>query len=299
MNTIIGHMRERETLRNISRSGCSQRCFLLSGPSGIGKSLVAEEFARELLNADTRASADFSLDLLVLSEAAAGNPAGRYIVRDLSIESVREAKDFLGRYPSASAFRVVIVNDAERLSATAQNALLKVLEEPNPTSAIILVSSGEETLLPTILSRVIQIPLRLVPERTIREGILVSFPDESRSLEPFFYTLGRPGIVIRFILDPGSFGDRREVLRSLFRVSSLSYAERAKLSETLAEDISDSAELLEWWLSGLRSAALREADGVRIGRYFEMLERIDRGIRTLRSVPVNAKLFFDAMLFPL
>ncbi len=294
---VIGHEKERALLGRIAQGNMAERAFLLFGPSGIGKSLVAESFVRQLLGIGAEDDGQvLSQDLLVLA------PDGDHVIQaartaDLSLESAREAKDFLSRYPSKGKYRVVLVLDAETLNHASQNALLKVLEEPNGTSVLVLVANDRGMLLPTILSRVRQVPFSLLPEAVIREGIGQLFPGKDTALEPFFFTLGRPGIVIRALGDESAFAKRRDLLRQLFRVSTLSFAERAKLSEALSDDAADAVTLLEWWLAGLRTSALREPSAVRSEKFFGLLESIDAAIRTLRSVPVNARLQLDALLF--
>ena len=294
---IIGHEQERELLSRIAQGNMTERAFLLFGPSGVGKSLVAESFVRQLLGiGEGDDSQALSQDLLVLA------PEGEHAIQaartaDLSLESAREAKDFLSRYPSKGKYRVVLVLGAQLLNQASQNALLKVLEEPNGTSVLVLVSDDRGMMLPTILSRVRQVPFSLLPEAVIRDGVSKLFPGKEIALEPFFFALGRPGIVIQALRDEASFAKRRELLRGLFRVSTLSFAERAKLSEALSEDAAGAVTLLEWWLAGLRVSALREKSVERSENFFGLLESIDAAIRTLRTVPVNARLQIDALLF--
>jgi DNA polymerase-3 subunit delta' len=292
---IIGHEKEREMLGKMACGNMSERAFLFFGPSGIGKSLVAEEFARHLLRIGENENA-LSQDFLVLApEGEQASPIA--LTKDLSIESVREAKDFLSRYPSQGDYRVVLILGAASLNHASQNALLKVLEEPNDASVLILVTTDRGMMLPTILSRVRQLSFSPLPEAMIRTGVEAMFPGSAGELEPFFFTLGRPGVVIHALENKEAFAKKRELLRSLFRISTLPYAERAKVSETLSEDVPEATALLEWWLSGLRASALRESSLERTKKFFGLLESIDATIRALRTVPVNARLQIDALLF--
>ncbi len=69
------------------------------------------------------------------------------------IDAVREMIRKLTMSPFSSKYKVAIIEDADRLSEEAQNALLKTLEEPREDTVIILIVPSEETLLPTIVSR--------------------------------------------------------------------------------------------------------------------------------------------------
>jgi DNA polymerase-3 subunit delta' len=75
--------------------------------------------------------------------------------QDISIDAAREIKRFLHlKTPGdMTVRRVVVIEDSQLLSSEAQNALLKVLEEPNPDTLFILTALSQQSLLPTIVSR--------------------------------------------------------------------------------------------------------------------------------------------------
>src|SRR3990167_6519322 len=72
----------------------------------------------------------------------------------ISINQVREIKRLIFQKPLIQKFKIVIIYEAQKLTIEAQNALLKILEEPPQSAVIILVAPGNSELLPTILSRV-------------------------------------------------------------------------------------------------------------------------------------------------
>jgi DNA polymerase III delta prime subunit len=82
----------------------------------------------------------------------------------VGIDAVREIKNFLWQRPNASTKRTLIIDDAELLTDEAQNALLKVTEEPPASSLLIVVAYDIESLMPTILSRLQKIYFGAVPE---------------------------------------------------------------------------------------------------------------------------------------
>ncbi len=69
------------------------------------------------------------------------------------IDAIRFLKNFLYQKPFFSKYRTAIIKEAESLSLEAQNAMLKILEEPPSHGLIILISRFEESLFPAILSR--------------------------------------------------------------------------------------------------------------------------------------------------
>lgn len=82
------------------------------------------------------------------------------------IKAFRELKEKLGLGPAEEPFRVVVIADADRMNQESANSILKVLEEPPKNWLFILTASDSSRLLPTILSRCMEIKLSpLDPER--------------------------------------------------------------------------------------------------------------------------------------
>lgn len=71
----------------------------------------------------------------------------------IGIEDIRSIQKNLYLKPMRGEFKSIILNIDKEITATAQNALLKILEEPPPSTSIFLVIPDSNTLLPTILSR--------------------------------------------------------------------------------------------------------------------------------------------------
>lgn len=74
-------------------------------------------------------------------------------VRAFTMDNVRQLKSVLGDAPREAQRRVVILTGIDHTRAEAANALLKVLEEPSPSTAFVLLSPQREQLLPTLVSR--------------------------------------------------------------------------------------------------------------------------------------------------
>jgi DNA polymerase III delta prime subunit len=106
--------------------------------------------------------------------------------------------DSMFRSASAGARRIVIFDDAHRMTEEAENALLKTLEEPPPGALIILVTSDPLALLPTTASRCAQVSFRSVPVREI-ESFLVSTQNLPAAIARMLSSLadGSPGRALR------------------------------------------------------------------------------------------------------
>jgi DNA polymerase III, delta subunit len=125
--------------------------LLFSGPFGIGKSSVAEYFAKLVLGESSTYA-----DLHILKPETAMNT--------YSIDQIRFMQRQSSCTPYEGSFRVFIILEADRLTTQASNAFLKLLEEPPEGNLFILVSSCAYKLLPTLSSRLQKIGFKTPSE---------------------------------------------------------------------------------------------------------------------------------------
>lgn len=97
----------------------------------------------------------------------------------LGIEQARDIKEFLSIKPFTLDTKIVIINNADRLTVDAQNSLLKILEEPPDFGEIFLLASTENTFLPTLISRCHVDNRHLQPKDPVHAGKLYSFVEAS------------------------------------------------------------------------------------------------------------------------
>jgi len=120
----------------------------------------------------------------------------------IGIDAAREIKHFLFQRPNASSRRTLIIDDAAMMTNEAQNAILKITEEPPASSLFILISSDTEGLLQTILSRLQKISFGIVPDQEIASWLSkehrVPMAKASVTAERSF---GEPGLALRLVFD--------------------------------------------------------------------------------------------------
>ena len=142
--------------------------YLFAGADGVGESLAAKSFIAEIFNIQNLANCPDILwveptylhqkQLLSESEIAASGVL-RKSPSQIRIEQIREITQFLATSPLIAPYKIVVVENAERMPPIAANALLKTLEEPI-SGTIILISSQPQRLLPTITSRCQLVPFQ-------------------------------------------------------------------------------------------------------------------------------------------
>ncbi|OGD88675.1 hypothetical protein A3D81_00265 [Candidatus Curtissbacteria bacterium RIFCSPHIGHO2_02_FULL_40_17] len=121
-----------------------------------------------------------SVDLLVI-EPEAGLTLAKE--KHISIDQIRRLKQNLYHKPIHLPLKVIIIKKAQRLTQEAQNALLKILEEPPRHAIIIMLSSDKKSLLETIISRVITIQAKQDIEKCASKQISLLTKNELELLE--------------------------------------------------------------------------------------------------------------------
>jgi DNA polymerase-3 subunit delta' len=170
---VVGHTRLIDLLSRSVAGSTLPPSLLFAGPGGVGKHLTALAVAQALNCTRTGhgsgAGAEGSVD--ACGACAACTRIARGVHPDvlfvppgdsgaIKIDQVREIVDRAQYRPFEGRRRVVIIDEADTLVQAAQNALLKTLEEPTPSSVFILVTARPDMLLPTVLSRCPQLRFR-------------------------------------------------------------------------------------------------------------------------------------------
>jgi DNA polymerase-3 subunit delta' len=164
---LLGHEAVERGLLADFNAGRLPHALILAGPSGIGKATLAYRLAKFLLSVPTGQpqTLHVSPSMPVFRRIVSGGHADLLTVEreydekkdrlknDISVESVRRIAPFLRKTAAEGGWRVVIVDGAEHLNASGQNALLKILEEPPAGVILILTTSRPGGLLPTVRSR--------------------------------------------------------------------------------------------------------------------------------------------------
>ncbi len=138
-----------ENFKNLIKSGNLFHAYLFFGGGNLSEA-KREKFNFAVSLANFMENKDFAIPLKNLNELLI---IGIDEKKSVGIESVRKIKNFLYQKPVFSNYRTVIIKDSENLTVEAQNAILKIAEEPPKNSLIIFISPSEEIILPALSSR--------------------------------------------------------------------------------------------------------------------------------------------------
>lgn len=154
-NEIIGNEKIKDLLTNSIKSNQTSHSYLFLGTEGIGKKLIAKEFAKNILCLESE-NFECKKCKSCIEFLTNNNPDYTEIVPDgnsIKISQIREMQKRIQEKPIISKNKVYIIDDADKMTPEAQNCLLKTLEEPPQFAKIILIGSNENTFLNTIKSR--------------------------------------------------------------------------------------------------------------------------------------------------
>ena len=157
---LKGHRAQKTLLaRAIGRDALPQS-LIFAGPEGVGKRLVALAVAQRLNCLTAAPGADDACGTCsACRRVASGTHPDVLTIQGVStlgekkVDAVRDQISSASYRPFEGRRRVFIIDDADALQPVVQNALLKTLEEPTPSSQFILVTARPEGLLPTVRSR--------------------------------------------------------------------------------------------------------------------------------------------------
>ena len=187
--SVVGHRRQAALLSSAVARGTLPPTLLFVGPAGVGKFIVAQTLA-QVVNCVEPGSSD-ALPIDACGRCRSCDRIARNVHVDVSvlepddkasikIDVVRDMLDGVGFRPFEGRRRVVIVREADTLEPQAQNALLKSLEEPPPSTIFVLTTAVPGALLPTVLSRCMRLRFGTLTEAEIAD-ILVRRPDFSEA----------------------------------------------------------------------------------------------------------------------
>lgn len=169
---------------------------LIVAPAGAGKTTIARYIASQLLQVDAAKLGNYPHFKQLSPEGG----------KTISIESVREVIHFLSlKTASANGVgRVVLIEDAQFLTPQAQNALLKTIEEPPVGTVIILTAPNEQSLLPTICSRVQVLHVVTPDASAVKAHFKAAGYSDSAIAKAILMSGGLPGLCAALLADDAS-----------------------------------------------------------------------------------------------
>ncbi len=258
LSDLVGQTRATTVLRTAIRREHVAHAYLFRGPSDVGKSTAAHLFA-QALNCEEASRAQTGEGCAHCRSCqliAAGSHPDVWVVTfmmekgrlktEISIHQIRRNPKKPGEVPRPivqdailkpvlGRHKIYLIDPADRMSDEAQNALLKLLEEPPPYAVLILVTSRPDILLPTTLSRCQHIAFQLAGTSAITAHLqtLGAEPDTAASLAAL--SGGRIGWAITAIRQPAVLAIRRDLLDLCARLPEYTVPQALRLAEEIKQ----------------------------------------------------------------
>ena len=241
--TVVGHTEQKKYFQRMISKDSLAHAYLLNGPQGVGKRMLADELAVALLSDGGLALAN-NPDFILLQPGVnkeTGKPT------EIPVESVRTMKSWAYQRPMYGARKVVLIDDAERTSDAASNTLLKVLEEPPAYLYFLLVSSRSGQLLETISSRCQDVVFRTLEDEEMKQALDASKMDADDKQLVSAVVSGRPGAALRLMREE-KLPAVAKAIAGLEKMLVSGTVERIVFAKKIADD-DDALQIVHWWLA--------------------------------------------------
>lgn len=229
--------------------------ILLQGAKGVGLATIAKHTAERL----------GTLTDTVMPEAKTKGGVG-----SIPVARIRELYDYTKGKTQNS--HVVIIDDADAMSIEAQNALLKLLEEPVENIHFMLTSHSPEQLLPTIRSRAQTVSVLPIDDvSSVRYLRQIGVTDEKTKQQLLFVASGLPAELYRLHTDASNLESLANTMRQARDFTTGSLYQRLETINALKSDRREALEFIDACLMLLKKSLVNSSDEIILQRIESLL----------------------------
>lgn len=260
-HNIVGHDQIKEHFQKAIENHKVSHAYILTGEAGMGRKSLANAFALALLCEKGKAEPCMQCHACkqVLSD---NHPDLIHVTHEkpnsIGVDDIREQiNDTIMVRPYSSYYKIYIVDEAEKMTQQAQNALLKTIEEPPSYAIIILLTTNQEAFLPTILSRCVQLKLKPLRDFVVKNYLVEALhvPETDADVYAAF-ARGNLGKAISLVYSEDFKLMHQEVLRLLKQIKQTDISELLDYIRKLKEDNLDIYECLDFMQMWYRDVLL-------------------------------------------
>lgn len=218
-----------EQLRRAAAGEGLTHAWLFTGPPGSGRSTAAKAFAAalncEVDDVTARGCAVCPSCHAVLTETHPDVEFVRTAKVTITIDEAREMVAKAGDRPQTGRYRIIVVEDADRMTERTTNVLLKAIEEPTPRTVWMLCAPSPADVLVTIRSRCRPVGLRLPPLQDVADLLVErDGADPALALDAARAAQSHIGIARRLARDTAARERRSETVRAPLALGTVSQA---------------------------------------------------------------------------
>ena len=266
-HTILGEEDLKGYFRSAVRTGNISHAYILSGETGSGKRMIAEAFAAALLCKDPLGGEACGQCESCRRFQHHSHPDLVEIIHEnpnlIAVNEVREQLvNVVNIGPMEANYKVYLIEDAEKMNAAAQNAILKTIEEPPQFAVILLLTNNLDACLPTILSRCVKLETKPVAEEVIKQHLMKYYNQtDYTAAAGAAFAQGNVGRAIELIQSE-EFNEKKEkiirLMQKLMTARDYEFEEEIKELKDDKEHIEETLNLMTIWF---RDVLLYKATG--------------------------------------
>ena len=305
---IIGQEQLKEHLQNAIAMNKVSHAYIINGERSSGKEFVAKVFAAALQC--EKGGTEPCGECHSCIQAKSGNqPDIIFVSHDkpnsIGVEDIRaQINNDIGIKPYSSPRKVYIMNEGEKMTVQAQNALLKTLEEPPEYAVILILTANVDSLLPTILSRCVVLNMKPVPDHKVKKYLMeeLEIPDYKANICVAF-ARGNIGKA-KMLASSEEFEKVKEEAVTLVKyINDMDISEVVKAIKKISEyqfDVTDYLDILSvWYRDALLFKATKDANSLIFKNELQYIRKVaDRstyeGIETIVKALQQAKRRLEA-----
>jgi DNA polymerase-3 subunit delta' len=266
MSKLYFHAQSKDRLRHFAQD--LPQSLLVTGPSGIGLGGVID-----FLQNEPRVIVQ-----TVLPEKDEKVDIEKGVI---SVDSIRRLYDMTKTIETQK--RLIVIDYSERMGIQAQNAFLKLLEEPGVNTHFILISHDPSRFLPTILSRAQQLEMRPITSEQSNELLdELAVTDQQKRSQLLFMAEGLPAELKRLAGDEMYFESRAQIVRDAREFLQGSHYEQLKLAQKYKDSREDTLLLL--------TDALKLIEKNVVSGKSDLIPSIQRLLTTYERVEANGNI---------
>lgn len=311
---ILGHDSIKEHLQTAINMGKLSHAYIFSGEEGSGKRMMAEIFAAALMCAGEDRPCGMCMSCM--QAESHNHPDIVNVTHEktrIGVDEIRvQVINDIVIKPFSSPYKVYIIDEAERMTEQAQNALLKTLEEPPEYAVLILLTTNTGAFLQTILSRCVTLQFKPLDNRLIVDYLMRmhQLPDYYAKVCASF-SGGCLGKAIKYSTSPDFEKVKQDVLSIVKNIDEAAFDELVSVTAILSENraqLDDYIDLMHLWFRDvLMFKATQDANRIifidelipikqMASRYsFEGLGRIAEAFYKVRD-RINANVNFETAI---
>ncbi len=305
---ILGHEAVKINLQKAIKYNRVSHGYLIVGEEGMGKKTLADAFALSLLceKGGTEGCMACHACKQMLSK---NHPDCVYVTHEkpgsIGVEDIRkQVNGTVGIRPYSSEYKVYIIDEAEKMTGQAQNALLKTIEDPPGYAVILLLATSQEAFLPTILSRCVKLSLKPLKDSVIKEYLLGRMEVKEQEADVYAaFARGNLGKAISLASSEDFKLLYSELLYLLKQIKQMDIGEMLNYIRRLREENIDLNECLEfmqlWYRDVLMFKVTKDANLLMFKDEFAAVNEMSNnsgyeGLENILSAIDKARIRLDA-----